>query len=76
MCPLSGPESDYVGWMAEFSPDGLRLLARDDGPRQPEKPRFRAETVETLTYVRLRKSPGYVDKPDDDVIATYGRERL
>jgi len=68
--PLSGPESDYVGWMAEFSPDGLRLLARDDGPRQPEKPRFRTgDAAETLAYVRLRKSPGYVDKPDDDVIA-------
>ncbi len=68
--PLSRPESAFVGWMAEFSPDGLRLLARDDGPRQPEKPRFRTgDAAETLAYVRLRISPGYVDKPDDDVIA-------
>ncbi len=67
---LSGAEPAHVGWMAGFSPDGLRLLARDDGPPQPEKARFRpGDAAETLAYARLRRSPGYLDKPADDVVA-------
>lgn len=67
--PQSGPEAAYAGWMAEYAPDGLRLLAREDGSPQPEKARFRpGDAAETLAYVRLRRSPGFVDKPEDDVI--------
>ncbi len=64
----SGPDSDAVGWMAEAAPDGLRLLQREDAP--PAGPLFQpGDQAETLAYVRLRRAPGYVDKPADDVLA-------
>ena len=61
--------SGNIGWMAEASPSGQRLLQRQDAPPKEPRPAFEpGELAETLAYVRLRKTPGYVDKPPDDMI--------
>lgn len=65
--------SEYTGWMAEYTPAGGRLLSpsSDDADGRPEKrQRFApGDLAETLTLVRLRRSPGYLDKPASDVVA-------
>ena len=66
--------SDVVGWVAEYAPNGQRLLAvysggDDDGDTKPVY-RFRpGDAAETLNFVRLRRSPGFMDKPESDVVA-------
>jgi hypothetical protein len=58
------------GWMAEWSTTGQRLLVRVDGPIAPVTPRFRpGDKAMTLTYVRLRRRPGFMHKSADDVVA-------
>lgn len=67
--------SDVVGWMAEVAPNGAKLLEKlaQNPPfalQAPAEPRLGPGTrAQTLTTVRFRKSPGYIDKPADDVIA-------
>jgi hypothetical protein len=59
-------------WVAERSPAGEVLLVRDDDAPSPPQPgpRFRpGDRAMTLNYVRLRRSPGFMSKPADDVIA-------
>lgn len=62
-----------VGWMAESSPAGEALLEAADASTPPTttpivrfKPGDRAMTV---AFVRLRRTPGYMNKAADDVIA-------
>jgi len=56
------------GWMAQTAPSGVELLEPTDAPQPP---RFApGDWVTTLDFVRLRRTPGFFDKPDDDVIAT------
>ena len=62
----------YTGWMAEFTPRGVVLLVLlEDGGEKPDRQvRFApGDLAETLTMVRLRKSPGFMDKPERDVVA-------
>jgi hypothetical protein len=63
-----------VGWMAENSPTGASLLEAVDAstPTMPTTPdaRFKAgDRAMTVAFVRLRRTPGYMNKPADDVIA-------
>lgn len=67
--------SDVVGWIAEVAPNGVKLLEKVAGSppfalQAPAEPRLGPGTrAQTLTMVRFRKSPGYINKPSDDVIA-------
>ena len=57
------------GWMAESTSGGAALLERTDEPGKP-RPRFRpGDKAVTLAFVRLRRTPGFMNKPADDVIA-------
>lgn len=62
------------GWVAATAPDGTTLLQRVDpgstSPVEEEPPTFRkGDRAETLTYARLRRTPGYTDKTDEDIVA-------
>lgn len=62
------------GWVAATAPDGTTLLQRVDPgsapPVEEEPPTFRkGDRAETLTYARLRRTPGYTDKTDEDIVA-------
>lgn len=68
---VRAPSGGWFGWMAENAPDGAALLERiaAPAPTQPAgrfKPGDRAMTV---AFVRLRRTPGFLNKPADDVIA-------
>ncbi|GIV77471.1 MAG: hypothetical protein KatS3mg050_1865 [Litorilinea sp.] len=57
------------GWMAELDPTGRRLLDKTTAP-PPISGKFQVgDPVETVNYVRLRRSPGFLNKPPDDVLA-------
>jgi murein DD-endopeptidase MepM/ murein hydrolase activator NlpD len=63
-----------IGWMAENSPTGAPLLERADEtpPTTPPTPTVRfkpGDRAMTVAFVRLRRTPGYMNKPADDVIA-------
>jgi hypothetical protein len=64
-----------IGWMAENSPTGAPLLERVDETAPPTTPpvpaaRFKpGDRAMTVAFVRLRRTPGYMNKPGDDVIA-------
>ncbi|MCB0113551.1 MAG: hypothetical protein KDD84_05665, partial [Caldilineaceae bacterium] len=66
-----------TGWMAQATADGIVLLSpsAEDGEAGDETsddgaPSFHVgDEVRTQTTVRLRRSPGHVDKPADDVLA-------
>ncbi|MDQ3249295.1 MAG: M23 family metallopeptidase, partial [Chloroflexota bacterium] len=56
------------GWMAQIAPDGKTLLVRDTTP--VETGTFAVgDAVSTRDAVRVRLTPGYVGKPDSDIIA-------
>jgi hypothetical protein len=58
-----------TGWMAQATADGIRLLspANEAGETPPADFRI-GDEVRTQTTVRLRRSPGYVGKPADDIL--------
>lgn len=62
-----------IGWMAENSPTGASLLELADSSAPPittPTARFKAgDRAMTVAFVRLRRTPGYMNKPADDVIA-------
>lgn len=64
-----------IGWMAENSPTGAALLERAEDTSPPPAPppttaRFHpGDRAMTVAFVRLRRSPGYMNKPADDVVA-------
>ena len=65
-----------VGWLAESAPTGAALLEVDTGsvvtPPTPTEPvaRFKpGDRVMTVAFVRLRRTPGFLNKPPEDVIA-------
>ena len=67
-----GPKADGVvveGWMAETSPAGALLLEPVVQPEAPAGTFAPGDVTTTLTVVRLRKSPGYLGKPANDVVA-------
>ncbi len=60
------------GWLAQFSPAGVPLVRRtEDGSPPPVDPNIIGigSRVETLDVVRMRRSPGYTNKPATDVVA-------
>lgn len=68
----SSSGAEHTGWMAEFAPSGQVLLVAADKSGRPDSGRQRFEPgdlAETLSWVRLRKSPGHLDKPDSDIVA-------
>lgn len=68
------------GWMADAASAGPLLVKVDGGEQSggPSVPpavsgKFKAgQAVETVNFVRMRKTPGYFDKPDSDVVADLG----
>ncbi len=56
------------GWMAQFTGDGVSLLEKValESAALSFKP---GDQVQTLTIVRMRKTPGISGKPTDDVVA-------
>jgi len=64
-----------IGWVAENSPAGASLLEIADGSTSPTTPtappaRFKpGDRAMTVAFVRLRRTPGYMNKPADDVVA-------
>ncbi len=64
-----------IGWVAENSPTGAALLERVDDTTPPTTPptpgvRFKpGDRAMTVAFVRLRRTPGYMNKPADDVLA-------
>lgn len=61
----------WAGWVAEDAPNGAALLEDAAGVTPPPPPvRFRpGERAMTVAFVRLRRTPGYVNKPENDVVA-------
>ncbi len=64
------------GWMAQSAPNGQPLLAGPDtgvpggGPGTQPGVTFKpGDHAVTVNYVRLRRSPGLLNKPADDVVA-------
>lgn len=60
-----------LGWMAESAATGVPLLEVADIETPPTPgARFRpGDRAMTVAFVRLRRSPGYLNKPSNDVIA-------
>ncbi|MEZ4866913.1 MAG: M23 family metallopeptidase [Caldilineaceae bacterium] len=68
----SGANVGQQGWMAETGPSGDALLALVATTPPDEMPtgKFKAgDRVVTRNVVRLRRTPGYRDKPVTDVVA-------
>jgi hypothetical protein len=70
--PVSGQQA--TGWMAEVAPGGQQLLApvaAPPPPPPPPEPEFEVgDRIQTLDSVRLRRTPGFFDKPTSDVVTT------
>lgn len=64
-----GSGADISGWMAETAPGGQRLLESTGTPLAPAGKFMRNDTVRTLDVVRMRRTPGYLNKPADDTVA-------
>jgi hypothetical protein len=70
------PATGVEGWVAQFSPGGaplVRLVEQGPGPEpepEPDDELGVGSLAKTLGFVNLRKSPGYLNKPADDVIAS------
>jgi hypothetical protein len=66
--------SRVTGWMAETAPNGTTLLTKASGttPPPPSATGLAAgDIVSAAASVRLRKSPGYVSKPADDIVGDF-----
>ena len=62
--------AEQRGWLAQFSPDGVSLLRAVEGAEPPDPDEIAVGSrVKTLDIVRLRRTPGYANKPADDVVA-------
>jgi hypothetical protein len=57
------------GWVAQYTADGIVLLASVPGTIAPPQTFSPGDQVQTLTIVRMRKSPGTTNKPADDIVA-------
>ncbi len=64
-------DATTLGWAAENAANGADLLETADATTQPSPlPRFRpGDRAMTVAFVRLRRTPGYLNKPSDDVVA-------
>ncbi len=62
------------GWTAEVAPNGVELLAPETSPGEPSdgKRTFAVgELVQAADYLRVRRSPGYVNKPEEDTLGAF-----
>ena len=61
------------GWAAESDPSGIELLGAADGPPPPngDDGFHRGDLIMAAADVRVRRSPGYVNKPDDDTLGNF-----
>ncbi len=60
------------GWMAEVGLDGATLLQRVNTPAPPPAPAFApGDLVVTTDILRVRRSPGFSNKPADDVLGQF-----
>ncbi|MCX6048025.1 MAG: M23 family metallopeptidase [Chloroflexi bacterium] len=60
------------GWMAEVGLDGATLLQRVNAPSPPPAPALaKGDLVVTTDILRVRRSPGFSNKPADDVLAQF-----
>lgn len=57
------------GWVAQSTGDGILLLASIPGTIAPPQSFSPGDQVQTLTIVRMRKSPGVTSKPANDIVA-------
>ncbi len=62
-----------TGWMAEVAPNGATLLTKATGTTPPPATTGIAigDIVSTTTGLRLRNSPGYLNKPATDVLGDF-----
>ncbi|MBV7332674.1 hypothetical protein KFU94_31480 [Chloroflexi bacterium TSY] len=59
-----------TGWLAQFTPAGQPLLQEVVDPVPPPGGKFElGDLIRTLTVVRLRRSPGFRNKPANDTLA-------
>jgi len=69
--------NEIEGWAAEVAPNGVQLLApttsvpTDPGDPSSEYKFTVGELVQAADYVRVRRSPGYVNKPGDDTLGAF-----
>jgi murein DD-endopeptidase MepM/ murein hydrolase activator NlpD len=67
------------GWMAEATADGSRLLSADTPPAQSGSGQGgnlaagEAVAIVTPEPVNVRRTPGYVNKPQEDIVAAVSR---
>lgn len=66
---VQGADAAPIGWMAETTTGGAVLLERTEAPGKPPV-RFKpGDKAMTLAFVRLRRTPGFMNKPENDVLA-------
>lgn len=62
-----------TGWLAETAPGGVVLIQKvSGGTTPPPSGSFaRGELVTTITAVRVRRTPGTTNKPDNDTLGVF-----
>ncbi|MBV7332673.1 M23 family metallopeptidase [Chloroflexi bacterium TSY] len=63
-----------TGWMAESAPSGAHLLVAAPNAERPvpiENKFAAGDLIQAATAVRVRKTPGFQNKPPDDVLGAY-----
>ncbi|MCB0107902.1 MAG: M23 family metallopeptidase, partial [Caldilineaceae bacterium] len=63
-----------TGWMAEVGPNGITLLTKATAAPPPPPPATglaAGDIVSAIVSVRLRNTPGYLNKPSDDVLGDF-----
>ncbi len=75
---LDAQGASVDGWAAEVAPSGVQLLAPQTGPTDPDPDNpdndqtFNVgELVQAADYLRVRRSPGYVNKPAEDTLGAF-----
>lgn len=67
--PFNGAPTQ--GWMAEVAPNGVTLLARADQVPPPAAAFSRSEIISATEVVRVRRSTGFMNKPENDVLGQF-----
>lgn len=63
-------DNSATGWMAEALGDGTRLIEATASP--PALPTFAiGDIIQTAAAVRVRRNPGYLNQPSDDVLGAF-----
>jgi hypothetical protein len=59
------------GWIAEKGPDGTVLIVKTTAPTPPPPAFVPGDLVTTADVVRVRRTPGYNNKPTNDVLGQF-----